>query len=193
MSLYAEGNFGHPVGSVPRHDDAVVERVTAVAKGHDLQGVDLRAFYRDARAGCAQTSAICLDAAEQRFEATVLTPLSRDRDKFVVLSFAWDDPAWRAHAHHELLHAQYFLDARYHGAVAEFWASLGEEERQAVMVALASIYATDRVELVQNEAQAYLLQENAEDGMLGSFVSWLAPPLRERLIRAGAPPIALTP
>jgi len=196
MSLFAEGAFGHPAGELPAHDGEAMRRITDQAMGHDLDGADLGDFYRLVEERCPREPAVCLTPAEHAFEVAVMVPASRGTERLVVIAFALqsapDRPvAWRGNAHHELLHAQYFLDARYRGAVSAFWASLTDGQQDAVRHALASIYATDRDELVENELQAYLLQEDAEQGLLGPLVSELAGPLRERLASAGTGPIRL--
>lgn len=192
-TMYAEGGFGSERESVSSHERASQAGALHGYGGHDLKSESLQAFWRDAKTSCAKKGrAYCPSAAEKAvFEGYLLPAIAAGRLSVLI---AFGATSADVMASHELLHAQYFVTPALRSTVQTFWKEqLTGEDKRAVREALASTYDVRDEGLVQNELFAYLLQRDAEHGVLRDQVSEHAPRLRAALATAGIEPLETKP
>jgi hypothetical protein len=135
-----------------------------------------------------------LGVHESVFESEILSKIrSRSRAEFALLAVASNtdiDPV--DVMGHELLHAQFFLDARFRRVSLEFYRSLSRTTKNAVSTTLREHgYRTSEESHVANEVAAYLLQPAAQDHILGEYVQDCAGLLLDRFSDAGIAPVSV--
>jgi hypothetical protein len=124
--------------------------------GFDLTGRDLLAYRDAATAACPSDRNACLNQTETQLFERLLPRLIHQRPDVVILAAGYGKPAIVGH---ELLHAQYFLFAKYRAVVdCYFDRVLDDAERAEVTADLKDEYDVADPFLVRNEFQAYLLQ-----------------------------------
>jgi hypothetical protein len=125
--------------------------------GMDLRWQDLKAYYEAATAACPVDRTACLNRYEEQIFEKLLFPLARERPELVLLGAGYGR---RWIISHEILHAQYFLIAKYRAIVdCYFDRVLSRAARSEVGADLKSAYDVTNDFLVRNEFQAYLLQD----------------------------------
>jgi hypothetical protein len=166
--------------------------------GHDLlkqhprgARLDLLGFYEALDAACAGDRGLCADPGERAMRA-LLERAWADKPRFVLLAFARrggvpDDEA----VSHEILHAQFFSDARYRAVIDGYWRGLPEAQRAAARAELGELYNPDDEELIANELQAYVLMSGAERSRFATLVEPHGPALARLLAARGLAPIAV--
>jgi hypothetical protein len=188
-SIYAQGLYGIPAGTVVSPDAPVVRTFIARAGGQDLRSDQLFAFYHAAAVRARRDGRYALTSAERRMRALVqrLAHYYGGRS-FVLLTFGLTyEPT--VVVGHELLHAQYFMEPGYRAAVEAYWCKLPWWQRSAVRRVLSPTYQKTNDALIKNEFQAYLLQRAAERATLADFVPAHRHRLRKHLRDAGHPPV----
>jgi len=193
-TIFIEGTSFMPKGTLARHGSEDLAFASGRISGHDLTADDLRAFYGRVAEACeaGHDEALCLSPAEDEFFAGFVEPSFAESRPFVVITFGNNFRSATNTAGHEILHAQYFLDPAYRDTVDSYWTDdLSEEGRATVRRMLGLAYDPSNETLMKNEFQAYLLQPEAENAMLGSFVAMMRKPLTLRLRAKGLAPIEI--
>jgi len=192
-SFYIEGTGGQK-GVIPKQNDRSLESMKSKIGGHDLKGVDLLRFDHASTAACSAGGKdvnVCNNSYEEDVFINLIRPETQKSSKFVLITFAsQSNMDWREVVTHEILHAQYFNDARFQEIADRFWdKDMTEPERESVRNALERYYDKSDELLMKNEFQAYMLMAGAEYNQLASFV----PKYRARLLKylsdAGIAPI----
>jgi len=194
-SIFAEGGYVLSKGAIAKHDDPDMLKLNLTTDGHDLKSSDLNTFFGKIHAACAAgNAALCPNPAEEQLYRNVLTPMAKKYKRFVVIGFSYQSFGdYQGDVGHEIMHAQYFMDPRYHDAVTRFWrADVSGEQKRRIREALqAEAYDSHDENLMINEFQAFVLEPGGDEDFLKAFV----PPYREKLIaalrKAGAPPIEI--
>jgi hypothetical protein len=196
-SLFVEGGFGTSSGTV-RTRGRAYRRSVANVGGHDLprnhpdpERHDLEDYFQELDGACARAHDLCPDAPEQAMR-DLLTTAWAGRETFVVITFAADLRMHLADVlSHEVLHAQYFTDARYRTAVLRYWDGLSESpQRQAIRRALSYSYDIGNEEVIRNEFQAYVLMIQNPGNPLARLRSQHRTALLRELAAEGVAPIA---
>lgn len=174
-SIFAEGAAGQAAQSVSSLDDEGYLRTLILAKGHDLPGEALEAFFNVAEGR--------LSAQEAEWEAATRV-WRNDHQPYVVIGFSVQNVNdYRTITSHEGIHAQYFLNPAFASVADSFWAhDLTREERSRARGILRPMgYDVRNTSLMANECAAYLLQYGAM-AIDGRFRS-LGEPARQLLQR----------
>ena len=190
-SLYVEGDFGVPHGTVVRQDDPAFQKALRRVAGNDLPGADLREFESAARMACQTDSARCLNAQETEMYRDVVGPLAQSTKPFVVISFGRKSfLTYNGVVSHETMHAQYFLQPAYRSVADDFWKNqMTEDQRMEIRNALSGVYDAKNELLMRNEFQAYMLMADAKSAHLGRYVSLYRGPLMDAMTKAGVIPV----
>lgn len=173
----------NPANQILDGHDLEVAEIAVVLQEHDLS------LERTAKDAAPRDLAWMIDF-EREFRERYLVPLVIYATSDVLLALVADGD--NAALHHELLHAAFFTDPHYRGAVKGFWDGLAREQRAAIKLLLESVEhdVTDET-LVLNELQAYLLMSGAPQELLGEWAH-LADPLSRVLAAKGISPPRLT-
>ena len=197
-SLYAEGDFGVPKGTVVEQtDDRLMEGINSIA-GHDLTGKDLLAFEREAKKECATDKLKCLSGPERIFFAALARKVPPDSDRWVVIASPSTETPDRAGdaalaASHEIKHAQYFLQPDYRNIIDHYWDKvMTPQQIQIAKAALRDTYDLNNPYITKNEFQAYLLETAGKNDRMYRLVPELEPQITRDLERAGTPPIPVS-
>lgn len=172
--------------------------------GHDKTSDDLRTFYH--RFGKSQLEAELPDSlnstsrlrleAEREFWSDFMIPQLRSSEQngqpFVFLSSFVDPIKTESIAGHEVLHAIFFLNKDYRGAMIEFWRNQVSVEDKAYFInQMKSTYENmpqDEI-LAANEWQAYMLEPDSYERLRTSNledlrnIAPLSLKYRERMIQ----------
>jgi hypothetical protein len=195
-SASVEGLAQYEKGSIPNHNDKALERLSFMAAGHDLLGADLRDFYGRVNAACESSNRdpnVCLNAEETELFDRLILPRVERGEPLVVIGFDNSSSmSYLQSVSHELLHAQYFLDATFRETVDQFWnQTLTDRDRADVRAMLSHVYDASNEFLMRNEFQAYILMPGAEVNQLGSLVRRFREPLQKALAEKGVAPIRI--
>jgi len=196
-SWYAEGSPDSAKGVLRASGNAVFR--SAKIAGFDLRSRDVQEFLAAVDTECRAhgRKRLCLNRAERSFFELVGEQMGESGEAFAIVAFPTmlSEEQYLAAATHELLHAQFFLDANYADTVRGFWNELpppspdgGSSVRRSIEDKLGTHYDGVNRELLINEFQAYLLQYAPERGPLRELVGKHAEGLRRRLSEAGSPP-----
>jgi hypothetical protein len=196
-SIYSEGTVGVPAGTVVRLDDKAVLNLAPRIAGHDITSPVLAEFYTRLSKACADSKndgEVCPNANEKEFFEQYLVPKINSGKPFVLITTVPNIPDFSASTivSHEILHAQYFLNATYRNTVDNFWnKTLTEEERTEARDALGEGYDATNEYVMRNEFQAYLLMNGAKESFLSFMVEKQEPLLRAALAKAKTPAVKI--
>lgn len=188
-TMYIEGMVIGYRGDVVSTDDPINNEAAVSIAGHDLRSEDLLGFYDAVAQACEIDTRMCLTEHEQAMH-DLLMDVEQNFGAFVIVTFAIESPmSPHEVVGHEILHAQYFLNDTFRGAVDTYWAQLETLEQEPIVEVLGRYYDPGDDLLMRNEFQAYILQPGAERSVLGRFVPTYREPLALALQQAGSPPV----
>lgn len=183
-TIFAEGGIGnHKKGELISTQDPSISAHLDVIGGHDLTSEELSQFYSKAKQRCALGQKdYCLTDREHYFYQQVIQPLETRSQSFVLISFSIQSTSTPEQiVSHEFVHALYFLNSHYRERIRSFWQSqMTQAQRDAIKSKLNTIgYNAADNALMENEFQAYMLMQHAEESILEEFL----PQYREKLKR----------
>lgn len=172
-TVFAEGMANYPKGSMLTTNDKLLSTHADIIGGHDIKSNDLANFYEAVTKKCKHNKNYCLNSNEQTFYKNVYFPLQKKDENFVLISFSVQSALTSNQiVSHEFLHAIYFLDPKYKTKISKFWqVKLNRNERNKIKKQLKALGYNDQDDnLMQNEFQAYMLMDGADDARLASLV-----------------------
>lgn len=193
---FIEGLAG-PKGVLIDHNKPELAQFLREIGGHDLRGKDLILFYKEAMQACEKSNHdknICLSNQEQDLFESYLLPEIAKNPNFVVITFAvLSNMNYEDVVTHEIMHAQYFTDDLFRETIDNFWEKkVSSTDKEKIIHILSSAgYNMDDELLMKNEFQAYILQSNAEKGLLVEFVEKYSESLRAKLAKKNRSPLMI--
>lgn len=187
-SIFSEGTYGVEKGNVQSSDSPSYLNIVSAALGHDIPSNELLAFWQKLEEAC-QKKETCPTQEEEEFFKEVVLPLSQKESQFVLISYSVDTE-WYHTLSHELMHAQYFLDAKFRQTVDRFWnESVSEQDRNKIKSILGKAYNQNDEFVMKNEFQAYVLERHFFQDFLKDQASIYREALIQSLKSAGTPPL----
>ena len=188
--LFMGAGIGTAAGTVVPHDQWSYRNYLKLVAGHNLPGPTVRAFAErvrteaDPRLRASAAEASFLDAFldEERVRRT------NGRFYLIGVSVQSVKPA-ESVISHEIFHAYFALRDQYRAVVTKFWTErIAAPDRALITAEIGKGYNVEDPSLVIDEAQAYLLQKDADRDRMKTFVPSYRAPLIEALARAGELP-----
>jgi hypothetical protein len=180
-TIFSDGFREYNKGSLVSLQDRRLQSLKDVMTGHDLPGNELFSFYHAARMKCAAgLSAFCLSDAENEFFKQMVIPASRRNKPFVIIAFSVQSTTVPQFTiSHEMLHARFLLDAKYHDQVKSFWdTKMSADEHDQIESELKRFgYNNQDKDTMMNEFQAYILQDGADNNRLAQYIDQFRIPL----------------
>lgn len=178
-TVFSEGGLGHhkPGDLIENNHKDLIANLDIVG-GHDIKSKELLAFYDKVKAKCAKEKIYCLTKNEKAFHDNVVKPIAKVDKSFVIITYSVQSTLQPQQiVSHEFLHAMYFLDDKYKTQINKFWnTKLTKNERNKIKNALKTLgYSNHDEQLVQNEFQAYMLMDGAEESRLANLVTTFEP------------------
>lgn len=177
-TIFSEGIGNHKAGDLIANNNKDLTANADIIGGHDLRSKQLLAFYTKVKAKCAKDKSFCLTYNEKLFYNKIVKPISNVDKSFVIITYSVQSSMQPQQiVSHEFLHAMYFLDDKYKTQINNFWKTkLSKKERNKIKTELKSLGYSDHDEqLVQNEFQAYMLMDGAEEARLADLVPKFEP------------------
>ncbi len=172
-----------PPGTLIKDTDPVLKDLLQIADGHNLPGSVILSFYDRLRAEMDHN--LYAESSETHFWKVFLShPLVRSFNEnfYVIAVSAQQTSNYREILSHEVHHAQYFLDKMYSTVVNSFWTTqVSVDDRKAIASILGAIYSSESEATMIDEFQAYLLELDGDEGILGIFSRKCAEGLRRSL------------
>jgi hypothetical protein len=166
--------------------------------GHDLTVQDLARYWAEVQrhpepsAKDFSSADLALLGQEREFFKSVVLPLIQQEPNGVLIAIPATDGTRGALLSHEVLHAQWFEDAKYAAVARNFWDNrVRPLDKKYIRSVLAGNYDSNDDSLMANEFQAYMLQREAHRFELVEWVDRYRPALRKALQAAGVSPISL--
>lgn len=178
-TIYFEGGIAnHKAGDLVANTSKELQSHADIIGGHDITSKSLLEFYAKIKQKCAKNKAFCLTQNETDFYKHIIQPLQKTDKSFIIISYSVQSAMLPQQiVSHEFLHAMYFLDPQYQARIKKFWISgMSKLERDKIKKALKGLGYNDHNEpLIQNEFQAYMLMDGAEDSRLATLVPKFEP------------------
>lgn len=179
-TIFSEGLGNLKAGDIIPNNHKILAAHSDIIGGHDIKSTQLNAFYDKVNAKCVKEKKYCLTKNEKVFYDRVIKPIAKEDKSFVIITFSVQSsmPPQQI-VSHEFLHAMYFLDDKYRTHINKFWQTqMKNNERNNVKKELKALGYSDRDDkLIQNEFQAYVLMDGAEDSRLAKLANKFEPKL----------------
>lgn len=194
VSFYVEGS---PARSLVAESDPLYQKSPQKHYGgHDIMASDMEEFYSRLEETCRSPEKICANDLETSLQNIVIKDAQAQGYKNYAIIASSVKTKDLAHViSHEMYHARFFLNSHYQALVRQFWNNkVSFEDRKAIANIIGQIYniKTPQGEtLLLNEFQAFMLEESAEQDLLGVFAKRYAEELRKSLgsLAPGVEPI----
>jgi len=190
-SFFIEGLGDIARGTVVSQRDPQFRRYQRMIGGHDLKAADLKRFHEAVTEKCRTDADYCPNAQETALFDSFILPIAAQQPDMVVITYALESSMrYDEVVTHEILHAQYFLDAAFRQVVDTYWAtSVPAAEKEAIKSALSEHYDRTDDLLMKNEFQAYMLMAGADMNLLSRYVGRHREPLMAALRAVSVTPI----
>lgn len=161
---------GFAPGTILRADNHYLKKMIPLIDGHNLPGSIIEGFLSTIRMNSSSETKLSLQELDFEKNFVRLRQVADLRGQYYVIVISGDTPEVATTVSHEMNHAKFYLDRNFREAVQQFWNNrISEKDKIDIEEKLAQIYNTQDLQVVIDEFQAYLLEDEGENGVLGTF------------------------